>query len=395
MNNHRTYGIEMECFAKHGMSEVASLIKAAFATAGINHTVQSGAHYHHNTNQSNRREWEIKGDGSLHNAPNNYPYAMEVVSPVLKGQEGIAALKVVCDVLSQVATVNASCGLHVHHGFDKRNENLTMLARNFYKNENYFYDVLPTSRQHNDYCMRWRDRVVWSDAEVSRVGIETWYHRNIGTRRSGLNLESLSMRNTVEFRMHSASVEFGKVKGWATFTQAFVDAGAAGKAIETENFEAFVSFFEVVQEPVVTEPVVNAQPMYVHPEAKKQKMPKVGTKMAVLVDMLKAGTYTKRQMALKLEELFGNPPNVSLEAQITIHISSLKSLKYGYGARIVEESASRYEASLVKWLPFENNVVRLTGVQFGEEVRLACVWMRERFAKHGAVRASVRNRQAA
>ena len=64
--------------------------------------------------------------------------AVEIVSPVLKGADGVRqVLAVVRELNARGATVNKTCGLHVHVGFDKNNrpalERLVTLAANFEK----------------------------------------------------------------------------------------------------------------------------------------------------------------------------------------------------------------------------------------------------------------------
>src|SRR5947209_4242565 len=60
--------------------------------------------------------WKAERDGSIR--PEAGYMAAEIVSPVLKGADGLRQLKAVCDWLQSVgAKVNRSTGLHVHVGF--------------------------------------------------------------------------------------------------------------------------------------------------------------------------------------------------------------------------------------------------------------------------------------
>ena len=77
-----TFGAELECFLPYGIShrEAAAKITAA----GIECNAES---YNH----SARPTWKIVTDGSL----GDYSRGAEIVSPVLSGEEGLAALATV------------------------------------------------------------------------------------------------------------------------------------------------------------------------------------------------------------------------------------------------------------------------------------------------------------
>jgi hypothetical protein len=131
--NHK-FGIEIEAF-NVGMSQLATALRAA----GINVEVE-------NYNHTNRNHWKIVTDGSIQGER-----AFELVSPVLKGEAGIAQVKKVCDVLESIgAKVNKSCGMHVH--FDARQMQINDW-RNLYKNyiilENEIDAIMPASRRGN------------------------------------------------------------------------------------------------------------------------------------------------------------------------------------------------------------------------------------------------------
>lgn len=70
--------------------------------------------------------WNAQTDASIRVTTPGY-VGVEIVSPVLKGAEGIRQVKLVCDWLkARNAKVNQSTGFHVHVGCE-RNE--TLLAR--------------------------------------------------------------------------------------------------------------------------------------------------------------------------------------------------------------------------------------------------------------------------
>ena len=92
----RTFGVELELFGIERSRLVAGLREAGIEV--------QDEYYNHTT----RAYWKIVGDGSVRG-----DHALELVSPVLKGDEGMAELKKVCEVLKALnGRINATCGTH-------------------------------------------------------------------------------------------------------------------------------------------------------------------------------------------------------------------------------------------------------------------------------------------
>jgi hypothetical protein len=220
MNDNRNYGIELEFACKVNHAQLAIKINTAFNEAGLDHLAICNMHYHRNTDGLNVRNWDVKTDGSIQ-APDintEHPYGIEIASPVLKGEDGLKALKVVCSVLDGIARVGKTTGLHVHHAV-KSNE-LTKIAKSWVKVQDSIYLMVPFSRRANRYCAKWH---AWDADNIPNVGIRNWYRRNVGGRYVGLNMESFWLRGTVEFRLAAGSVDYGKISNWVIFTQMLLD----------------------------------------------------------------------------------------------------------------------------------------------------------------------------
>lgn len=97
--------------------------------------------------------WKAERDGSIHTGPGHM--AAEIVSPVLKGADGLRQLQAVCAWLNSVgAKVNRSTGFHVHVGFDGSDldalHRLVSLVANF---EKALYAATGTHhREQGHYC---------------------------------------------------------------------------------------------------------------------------------------------------------------------------------------------------------------------------------------------------
>ena len=206
----RTYGIEIECACKLDRQELACRINNAFAAHGIEH-VCSATYYQHNTDGTNETRWEVQSDSSIRTTP-NYQNQVEVVSPVLRGTDGLAALKIVCDVVNRYGKINSSCGLHVHHGMKSWDE-VEKVAAAFSQFQDTIYKGLPPSRATGQYSRKW---------------YETSLHNQIdqasNDRYTGLNLCSYTLRKTIEFRCAGGSTEYEKISNWVLFTQGLVEA---------------------------------------------------------------------------------------------------------------------------------------------------------------------------
>src|SRR4051812_18406587 len=97
--------------------------------------------------------WTAKHDGSIRRSRGRQ--GCEFVSPVLKGAEGIRQVNAAVAYIKSIGgRVNASCGVHVHVGFNKSdavaNEKLVTLVANF---EKAIYATTGTrSREQGNYC---------------------------------------------------------------------------------------------------------------------------------------------------------------------------------------------------------------------------------------------------
>lgn len=252
MNSRRTYGIEMEMVGSISHAAIAQRIREAFQNAGINHTCTATG-WQQNRDGANHTMWIVKTDSSI-STLSNYPFQVEVVSPVLKGTDGFKALRIVTDVLNTCAKVNSSCGLHIHHGINAM-EDLRRLVKAWFRLEEALFQIVPESRKNNRYCQRW---AAWYHAPVitDDETVRDWHNRHIAERYSALNLESYWIRGTVEFRFHSGTIDYDKIVNWTVATQALVDLSLQGGLEENqtpltlEEISSAIKAINVPDEPV-------------------------------------------------------------------------------------------------------------------------------------------------
>lgn len=200
INQERKFGVEIEAFGADRDS-----VKSALLSAGI----QVGG----------RGGWQLKGDGSIQG-----PHSFELVSPPMKGDQGLNQIKIVCTTLQGLGVkVNKSCGLHVHHSADDLTgrdfKNLVLLYARF---ENTIDELVPQSRRgfSNRYCRSFQS--ILPQLKASESTLEA-LDRIIPNRYYKLNLKAFWRHGTVEFRQHSGTIDYDKIINWVIFTQLMVE----------------------------------------------------------------------------------------------------------------------------------------------------------------------------
>lgn len=207
-----TFGVEIET-----VNCAASAFMQAATSQGlnvINHlSCYSGCHI-------DIPQFKIVPDGSLSGTN-----TAECVTPALNGNEnGFDSLKKLCDALSQIgATVNKSCGLHVHIGAaDLTNEEYCNVFVNYMRLELAIESFLAPSRRgmRATWCYSLRNRkqrvlLAATKQQMAEALGHDRYHR--------VNAESYSRHRTIEFRQHQGTVSYTKIEAWVKFLAKLVE----------------------------------------------------------------------------------------------------------------------------------------------------------------------------
>jgi hypothetical protein len=226
-----SFGIELELTCRLPSEQLARKL----TEAGITTYDES---YNHNDSRS---KWKITTDATVHGDSTGY-YPMELVSPILKGQNGINQIKKVCEVLDQArCKVNSTCGFHVHHEATNHEgyKTYTMVgyaAAVYAQYQSKFSAMLPGSRREQYYA-RALDR-----AELSRL----LNGETLGCRYKVVNPDAYNRHGTVEFRQHSGTVNFEKIINWVKITQAVMKK--ARELAATNTSPQYYSFKDMDEE---------------------------------------------------------------------------------------------------------------------------------------------------
>lgn len=209
----RRFGIEIETkgITKERAAKVLRLVGLQVAIEGYNHTA--------------RNHWKIVTDASVRGG-------FEVVSPVLQGEEGLEAVRAAITALDDAgATVNRSCGLHVH--FDASGltalelKNIVLRYASFERRIDRF---MPPSRRDdsNTYCKSLRTLAESPSFRNARTIHDLVTAQ--GSRYFKVNLQSYQRHGTVEFRQHSGTVNAPKAVSWVRFLASFIEASREAQA---------------------------------------------------------------------------------------------------------------------------------------------------------------------
>lgn len=239
VNMDRTYGVEIEFFGVK-----PDVVVEALENAGINASYRG---YTHTTTSY----WKIVTDSSVTNKGTGTYAGLELVSPVLKGEEGLKQLQICCRVLDELgAKVDKSCGLHVH--LDARDLTLQHWKNTvvFYHNYQRSIDkMLPKSRRsgQNQYCQPFMERDL-KDISALKTLSQLRDYAEYTSRYKVINVTSFLRHGTIEFREHSGTIDFEKIYNWLQFCMVVIEKAKSVKSLyvwrnedDSKEFEALMT----------------------------------------------------------------------------------------------------------------------------------------------------------
>ncbi len=226
----RTFGVEIESYGVDKNELVDSLRRAGIA-------VENAGYTHATTSY-----WKVVRDGSIIGSN-----SFELVSPILRGEEGMLELKKVCTILKQKnALINKSCGLHIHFGVaDFKTKDWRSLYKTYAVLEQKIDNFMPNSRKadNNTYCKGLLNRYPTLDIlfnkidDCTNIVQLTKVASNNGSRYCKVNGTSFARHGTVEFRQHSGTIEYDKISNWIFFLARMVEYSK--KVGIAQNFNDF------------------------------------------------------------------------------------------------------------------------------------------------------------
>lgn len=163
--------------------------------------------------------WRIKSDGSV-SGPDGI--GLELVSPPLTGEDGLAQVRTACEWLNaNGAAVNRTCGLHIH--LDVRDcgaDGIKRFARSYHNNQDLINFLVSPSRRDGMYCRP----LAGVMAQVERC--RERYEFGRVHRYHAVNVAAFPRHGTVELRQHQGTLSFRKIEAWLKFGQGMLDTVA-------------------------------------------------------------------------------------------------------------------------------------------------------------------------
>jgi hypothetical protein len=202
-----SFGVELEC------AGITMATAVAAVTSVTGRPVLEGGY--HNATIHGWSDWGVERDGSI------APWGVEVVSPVLRGEAGLAEVAAVADALRAAgATVNTSTGMHVHVGIDQLTAEQVCTFIDWYTMGQGAINrlVAPGRVGRRTYTGPLAEREVESMKARARGqygGNERYRH---------LNGAHIGTRKVIEVRQHHGTVRGSQVRTWVRLLAAAIVA---------------------------------------------------------------------------------------------------------------------------------------------------------------------------
>ena len=236
LNEMRRFGVEVEFFSPHSREELASKMYQA----GIE--VHCVGYTNRDTNL-----WRLKPDSSLTAVRRNgtYYYPMELVTPILHGEEDMQTLKKIVAIINEDGYVDRQTGLHVH--VDVGSASVEELRRFCYyagKYERAINKILPRSRRESRWARNHLDESAPLTAFHNQLNergdkeglLQHRAFNGSGTRYMKWNFDNYWRTGTVENRAHSGTTDPEKVENWVRLVQGIIERNfAAKKRVRTKK----------------------------------------------------------------------------------------------------------------------------------------------------------------
>lgn len=201
----------------------------------------------------------IAHDGSIDG------HGLEFQTPILKGKAGETLTRLVCDVLqARDASVDASCGLHVHLDAKRDLETARKTPNGFHRIKNLLsfciliqdtiLAFLPENRRHNTYARVLETSAIkvgraksieeleraWYDSNDQREVAQRKEGKGDGTRYAGFNFHCLFWAGHLEVRHHTGTLNPRKMLEWANLNALIMDYCMGDKFSDTalKNYRA-------------------------------------------------------------------------------------------------------------------------------------------------------------
>ena len=204
------FGVELESYGL----DVRTISEIVTSIDNLQHVDNS--HTHHGGTYFDGITWQTMRDGSISARPLSYSSwnnagTHEVVSPVLKGRQGMQHMHKVMRALSRAgAKVNKSCGTHVtldcnnsrwnRMSAAKKTATVEQIVSTYFYFSNVIESMLAPSRRNSSWAQ------ITSSPE--------WHNKY-----NAVNVSKFARYGVIEFRQHQGTLNPIKLRNWVLFCQ--------------------------------------------------------------------------------------------------------------------------------------------------------------------------------
>lgn len=197
---------------------------------------------------TNGKEWYIMCDKSIV-TPDGY-YGLELITPVLSTEEDYLILEsVLYCLIKNSCYINEYCGVHIHQNCPKLDNNLLLLVKYYIVNQDSIlteWGAMCTRTKK--YCKRIHSDkasdLLLSENLSKQEILDLWYE-SLGegcsiddphnqSRYYLININSLDIRNTIEYRFFNSTLSIRVLESYLKFIQDTVIL--LNKSVDLENF---------------------------------------------------------------------------------------------------------------------------------------------------------------
>lgn len=241
--SNRTFGFEAEFF---GITP--QVAENAMRALGFDCEYED---YNHRVSAT---KWKIVYDQSVNGQGTGLGRGIELVSPILRGEDGLAlALLAVNTLQAAGGRTDKSCGLHVHIGMDGLTGKEVVKVVDLYAaNQEHVNKLIARSRWTNIYCQPMSNytrnsRAVanFDNATTERATSSARHDLQYVDRYHAVNLHAYFKYGTIEFRQHQGTLNGEKLTSWIKFLLALVEKGSS-MADASENFNSLEGLLNAV-----------------------------------------------------------------------------------------------------------------------------------------------------
>ena len=216
------FGVEIEFFGANYVTVIEKLRAAGIPVADFNG-------YTHKVIP----QWKVTTDASVTMDGTGLYRGLELVSPILYGDEGLDELAKVYEVLNSCgAKVDKTCGTHVHFDIsDFTVQNCKNFLNLYFNYQGVINYLVPPSRRRNEFCNPLKK------ADLEKIN-QNWVRsiRDIAyvlsTRYTKVNLQSYVKYGTIEIRQHGGTTEFEKIEAWIILMYQLLDSAKQEEKVE-------------------------------------------------------------------------------------------------------------------------------------------------------------------